>query len=178
MADPAHPLTLWLARASVAFYVAAMLIAVSRISTTERNFRQWRATWSAACLLLIVHVLAAFHFEHGWSHSAALEHTAEQTSRVTGVNWGGGLYFNYAFLALWLVDVAISWTVAMTRTVASKVPSPLRRSTDLACIFMVLNATVVFGPRWWIGPVIIVGLIAAQLRRRKLTRKGHDQPAT
>lgn len=171
MADPAHPLTLWLARASVAFYAAAVLIAVSGRTTTERNFRRWRAAWSAACLLLIVHVLAAFHFEHGWSHSAALEHTAEQTARVTGINWGGGLYFNYAFLVLWLVDVAVLWTVS------SKIPSRLRRSTDLACIFMVFNATVVFGPRWWIGPVIIVGLIAVQVRRRRLTGNGHDQPA-
>jgi hypothetical protein len=172
MADPAHPLTLWLARASVAFYAAAVLIAVSDRATTERKFRRWRAAWSMACVLLIVHVLAAFHFEHGWSHSAALAHTAEQTARVTGIDWGGGLYFNYAFLVLWLVDAAMLWTVA------SKVPSRLRRSTDLACIFMVFNATVVFGPRWWIGPVIILGLVAVQLRQRNLTGNGPDEPAT
>lgn len=172
MPDPAHPLTLWLARASVVFYAAAVLIAVSGRTTTEQNFRRWRAMWSAACLLLIVHVLAAFHFEHGWSHSAALKHTAEQTARVTGIDWGGGLYFNYAFLVLWLVDAAMSWTVASTK------PSRLRRITDLACIFMVFNATVMFGPRWWVGPVIIVGLIAAQLRQRKLTGNAHDQSAT
>jgi hypothetical protein len=122
--------------------------------------------------LLTVHVLAAFHFEHDWSHSAALKHTAQQTARLTGIDWGGGLYFNYVFLLLWLVDVAMLWTVA------SKPSSRLRRSMDLACIFMVLNATVVFGPRWWIGPVIILGLIAVQLRRRNLTDNGHDQPAT
>ena len=172
MADPAHPLILWLARASVALYAAAVLIAVAGRTTTTRNFRRWRATWSSACLLLIFHILAAFHFEHGWSHSAALKHTAEQTARVTGINWGGGLYFNYAFLVLWLVDAAMLWTAASTK------PSRLRRITDLACIFMVLNATVVFGPRWWIGPVIIVGLIAVQLRRRKLTDNAHDQSAT
>jgi hypothetical protein len=169
MADPAHPLTLWLARASVAFYAAAVLIAVSDRATTERKFRRWRAAWSMACVLLIVHVLAAFHFEHGWSHSAALAHTAEQTARVTGIDWGGGLYFNYAFLVLWLVDAAMLWTVA------SKVPSRLRRSTDLACIFMVFNATVVFGPRWWIGPVIILGLVAVRLRQRNLSGDDHDQ---
>ena len=161
MSDPAHPLTLWLARASVVFYAVAVLIAVSNGATTWRNFRRWRAAWSAACLLLIIHVAAAFHFEHGWSHAAAFEHTADQTARVTGINRGEGLYFNYAFLILWLVDVAVLWTVA------SKVPSRLRRSTDLACVFMVFNATVVFGPRWWIGLMIAFGVIVTWLRQEK-----------
>lgn len=161
MSDPAHPLTLWLARASVAFYAVAVLIAFSNRVSRGRTFRQWRATWSSACLLLIVHVGAAFHFEYGWSHSAAFDHTAQQTARVTGINWGGGLYFNYAFLILWLVDVAILWLSA------SKPSTILRRSTDIACVFMAFNATVVFGPRWWIGPMIAFGLIAEWLRQRK-----------
>ena len=161
MSDPAHPLTLWLARASVALYAVAILIAVSNGATTGRNYRQWRATWSSACLLLIAHVVAAFHFEHGWSHSAAFDHTAQQTARVTGINWGGGLYFNYAFLILWLLDAAILWFSA------SKPSSILRRSTDVACVFMAFNATVVFGPRWWIGPMVAFGLIAVWLRQRK-----------
>ena len=80
---------------------------------------------------------------------------------MTGINRGEGLYFNYAFLILWLVDVAVLWTVA------SKVPSRLRRSTDLACVFMVFNATVVFGPRWWIGLMIAFGVIVTWLRQEK-----------
>ncbi len=170
MPDPAHPLTLWLARASVAFYAVAVQRAVSGRWTTERGFRQWRAAWSAACILMIVHVLAAFHFEHDWSHAAALEHTSQQTARVTNINWGGGLYFNYAFLVLWLVDVALTWTAA------GRVPSRLRRSTDLACIFMVFNATVVFGPRWWIGLVAAWGMVAWWFRRRN--RPTHDSPGS
>ncbi|MGZ0169481.1 MAG: hypothetical protein ACKVHE_07990 [Planctomycetales bacterium] len=160
MSDPAHPLTLWLARASVAFYAVAVTIAASRRESSPQTFRIWRVTWSAACLLLIVHVLSAFRFEHGWSHSAALKHTAEQTARVTGIDWSGGLYFNYAFLALWLLDVALLWGASGNRQ------STLRRVTNLACLFMVFNASVVFGPRWWIGPVVIVGLIYWQLRRQ------------
>lgn len=163
MSDPAHPLTLWLARASVACYIAA-LIAISRHGNAEQIFRQWRAVWSAACLLLLVHVLAAFHFEHGWSHLAALQHTAEQTARVTGINWGGGLYFNYAFLALWLFDLAFLWKASTYRR------SALRRTTDIACIFMVVNATVVFGPVWWVGPVGITGLFVLMFYRRTTAR--------
>jgi hypothetical protein len=160
MSDPAHPLTLWLARASVAIYAVAVVIAASRCELPPKAFRIWRITWSAACLLLIVHVLSAFHFEHGWSHAAALRHTAVQTARVTGIDWGGGLYFNYAFLALWFLDVVFLWRASGNRL------STLRRVTNLACIFMVFNATVVFGPRWWMGPAVIVGLIYLQLRRQ------------
>lgn len=169
MADPAHPLTLWLARACVACYALAFLISVCDRDLTSRRFRLWRAAWSAACLLLIVHVLAAFHFEHGWSHSAALKHTAEQTARVTGIDWGGGLYFNYAFLILWAVDVGFLWKSP------SSGRSTLRRTTDIACLFMIFNATVVFGPRWWIGPVVTVGLITVLFRRRALVGNNHDR---
>jgi hypothetical protein len=160
MSDSAHPLTLWLARACVALYTLALLISVSDRGSTPKRFKLWRAAWSAACLLLLVHVLSAFHFEHGWSHAAALKHTAEQTVRVTGIDWGGGLYFNYAFLALWFLDVVFLWQTTGNRL------STLRRVTNLACIFMVFNATVVFGPRWWMGPAVIVGLIYVQLRRQ------------
>ncbi len=160
MADPAHPLTLWLARASVAFYAAAVLIAVSGRGKTDCRFRRWRIAWSAACLLLVIHVLAAFHFEHDWSHTAAFQHTADQTARVTGIDWGGGLYFNYAFLTLWLFDVLLLWRTSESR------PSRLRRVTNLACLFMILNATIIFGPFWWIGPTVIVGLAFVQIRRQ------------
>ncbi len=160
MADLAHPLTLWLARTCVGFYVLALLISVCDRDSTPTRFKFWRAVWSAACLLLIVHVLAAFHFEHGWSHAAALKHTAEQTARVTGIDWGGGLYFNYAFLILWALDVGVLWRSPVSGR------SSLRRTADLACLFMIFNATVVFGPTWWIGPVAVVGLIVILLRRR------------
>jgi hypothetical protein len=155
MSDPAHPLTLWLARASMAFYAIAVLISASRRDSSPKKFKQWQAAWSAACLLLIAHVVAAFHFEHHWSHITALQHTAEQTAQVTGINWGGGLYFNYAFLVLWLVDVAFLWRVS------EHSHSMLHRVTSLACLFMVVNATVVFGPGWWFWPVAAVGLAAA-----------------
>ena len=169
MSDPAHPLTLWLARACVAFYAIALLISVGDRDSTLKRFKLCRAGWSAACLLLIVHVLAAFHFEHGWSHAAALKHTAEQTARVTGIDWGGGLYFNYAFLILWALDVGFLWR--------SPAPdrSTLRRSTDLACLFMIFNATVVFGPKWWIGPVATIGLIAILLHRRACIGNSDDR---
>ena len=140
-------------------YAVAILLASSRLGSSDKGLQSWRVAWTVACVLLVTHVLAAFHFEHNWNHTAALRHTAEQTARVTGINWGGGLYFNYAFLMLWFVDVAFLWR-APDRT-----HPRLHQFTNLACVFMVINATVVFGPRWWIWPVTVVGLIAVVICR-------------
>ena len=169
MPDPAHPLTLWLARACVVLYALALLIYVCDLDSTSPRFKLWRVVWSAACLFLIVHVLSAFHLEHGWSHAAAIRHTAEQTARVTGIDWSGGLYFNYAFVIMWGLDVGNLWRSPPSGR------SILRRTTDLACLFMIFNATIVFGPKWWIGPVAAFGLIAFLLRRRVSVANNHDR---
>lgn len=166
MSDSIHPLTLWLARASMACYTAALMVSASRRSSDSRGYRHWRVLWSAACVLLIVHVLAAFHFEHDWSHAHALNHTAKQTARVTGINWGGGLYFNYAFLMLWLADVILVWCRE------KKSPTTIRRTTDLACIFMVINATAVFGPTWWFWTVAALALLLIVVRYRSSKTRG------
>lgn len=149
MTDPAHPLTLWLARACMACLGVAFLVVASGCTSTVSGFRTWRAAWTLGCVLLAVHILAAFHFEHAWSHAEAWKHVAAQTARVTGISWGGGLYFNFAFLLLWAIDVFKVWrrsTYQKTR---------LRLATDGASVFMAINATVVFGPAWWFWPLAI-----------------------
>ena len=66
-----------------------------------------RAWWlSAAGLLsLVLHMAIAIVHHHGGSHAAAVAETARQTERVYGVAWGGGVYVNYAFAALWAADL-------------------------------------------------------------------------
>ncbi len=34
--------------------------------------------------------------------------TARQTDAVVGINWGGGLFINYAVASLWIADVTSS----------------------------------------------------------------------
>jgi len=69
---------------------------------------QARAAWTAGAALTALHALAVFHYVHHWSQDAAVEHTARQTAALTGFHWGGGLYVNYAFIALWVSD-AVFW---------------------------------------------------------------------
>ena len=100
-----------------------------------------RVLWTAGVVLLGAHTLAAFHFVHGWSHQAAADETARQTAELTGVRWGGGVFVNYAFLAVWAVD-AVWWWLS---------PAAYRRrsrshqtSVFLLFVFMFANGAIVF----------------------------------
>ena len=68
-----------------------------------------RLAWTVACAALLAHVACAFHFYHGWGHDAAYLDTARQTNEVFGLDWGGGLYINYALLTGWVLDVSCWW---------------------------------------------------------------------
>jgi len=97
-----------------------------------------RTRWihTAACLLCLAHVVIVFQLAHHWSHQAAIEHTEE----VSG--FGPGLYVNYLFILVWVVDVAWSW-IALDRY-----RNRLSWVNWLVIGFMgfiVFNAAVVFG---------------------------------
>jgi hypothetical protein len=125
--------------------------------------RSWqgvvRALWTLGCGLFLVHVAAAFHYHYGWSHAIALRETARETARVTGVQSGSGLYLNYLFTVLWVVDVA-SWWLWPERY--------LRRSAawDWGLhgffLFLAFNATVVFEHGWvrWTALAVLFGVAA------------------
>ena len=64
----------------------------------------WRVSLAGA-LLCVVHIVIAFESRHHWSHDAAVQATARQTASVYGVAWGGGVYVNYVFVAVWLMEL-------------------------------------------------------------------------
>lgn len=146
---------LWAARLSVALYAVAVVGWLRRSSDTPIQVRWlWLASW-ASC---VIHVLFAFHFEHHWSHAAALKHTADMTGRVVGWYWGGGLYVNYVFLALW-GGHACRW-------LRNEGGISMHRSFQAVAAFMMINATAVFGPSWWLLPVGTFCLLATVLVMR------------
>ena len=98
------------------------------------------------------------HCEHDWSHAAAYEHTTQQTKDIVGINWGGGLYFNYAMLVLWAADVGLQWRQSEGQR------HFVSRLNEWFCAFMLLNATVVFGPWWWWLVAIAFGIVASAVR--------------
>lgn len=135
---------IWAARVSVASYLATVCVAASR--SAKRPGRGECVLWSAGCAVLWTHIALAFAAAHHWSLAAAYEHTAQRTAAVTGWDWGGGLYVNFAVAVLWTVDAGWLWG-RRNRGVAA--PRWWTWGVHTALGFVILNATLVFGPRWW-----------------------------
>ena len=124
------------------------------------RWRRARLVWTAAAMMAVAHAAAALHVRHGWSHRAALASTASQTAAVTGIDWGGGLYVNYAFLALWSADAAWWWR----SPTSYRAQSPWLASTRSAIfLFMFLNGGVIFahGAVRWLGAACVIAAGAA-----------------
>ncbi len=118
-----------------------------------------RIIWTVACTGLVAHFLAAFHFYHGWSHTAAYLDTARQTEELFGMKWGGGLFINYALLVAWIVDLAWWWRSGLDSY--RKRPWPVLVLWHGFFIFIIFNATVVFadGIVRWLGLMLSLVLI-------------------
>ncbi len=130
--------------------------------------RAARLAWSAGCAFYLAHVAAAFEFRHSWSHAAAYAETARQTLEVFGVDWGGGLYFNYLFTLIWTGDAVYWWLAGLDRYRARS--RWVARPVQWFFAFMFFNATIVFGSgtAQWLGAasILVLTLLAASRSRR------------
>jgi hypothetical protein len=136
-----------------------------------------RWIWTIGCLVYVVHVICAFQFVHHWSHQAAYTATAQQTLESVGLDWGGGLFLNYAFTLVWLADVSWWWLSAKSFETR---PALIEWIVDGFLAFMAFNATVVFanGFTRWTG-LAACFLVSAVWARRRFFRKSDvpsDQP--
>jgi len=131
-----------------------------------------RGAWTVGALAALGHAAAAFHFRHGWSQRAALSETARQTAALTGLDWGGGLYVNYLFLAVWTADACWWWLDPAT---FDRRPRPLDRAVRAYFLFMFVNGTVVFakGPIRALGTAAALAVLAAWYRGRNASRIEH-----
>jgi hypothetical protein len=161
--------TRWTVRLSLLLYAAAVTARWTG-RTTPATRSAARAAWTAACALTVVHTLCAFAFFHAWSHTQAYAHTAQRTAETMGVAWGGGLYWNYALVAIWCGDVLWWWFAPRSYLQRSGL---LELAVQAFLAFMWLNAAVVFvsGPGRWLGAAVFLflgGLIGRALWRRQL----------
>jgi hypothetical protein len=140
-------LTRWTVRLAVGSYFGRVLLDLWMWrSGALRRANLARRVWTLGCCLYILHVVCAFAFFHAWSHDHAYRHTAQRTQSLTGLDWGGGLYVNYALTAWWIGDTLAWWIGGATL--------PYRSGFYLGALhaafaFVVVNATVVFGPPMW-----------------------------
>jgi hypothetical protein len=112
-------------------------------------------TFVAGALLCAIHIGIAMKTAHAWSHDAALAATARQTMAVYGVNWGGGVFVNYAFAAVWLCD---AWRWRRRPVDEGRV---IAWMTRVFFFVMILNGAVVFvsGTRRIAGALLVAWLL-------------------
>ena len=155
--------TIWV---SIAGYAIGSVIYA--MAYASRRSAVWisasRVIWTIACASLIAHFISAFQFYHGWSHAAAYADTARQTREAFGLNWGGGVFINYALLIGWMLDIAWWWRGGLDSY--RKRPLPVVVAWHGFLIFIIFNATVVFGDGIvrWVGLGICLVLIIAWVR--------------
>jgi hypothetical protein len=143
-------------------WIALVLLCVGEAG--RRNLHVGRqepwAWWafSAGALLCAIHGVIAMGIRHQWSHEAAIAATARQTMAVYGLNWGGGVYLNYAFVAVWLLD---AWWWRRFPSRDEREPRAITWTTRVFFLVMILNAAVVFagGARRLAGAVIVLWLV-------------------
>lgn len=158
MSEPGNLLIEWSVRLSLLLYVLALVLRLTSRENRQRTV--WgRMCWTAGALLLVLHILSAFHFTHHWSHADAYRVTARDTAAVVGLNWGGGLYINYLFAVIWLTDAA--WWWRSLEGYERRAPI-IDWAVQGFLGFIIFNATVVFktGAVRWCGVVITLLLLA------------------
>lgn len=149
-------------------WIALILFVAAQYGRRGATTARWALPVNAAGVTLcVIHILIAMTSVHGWSHAAAIEATARSTEAVYGWRWGGGLFVNYLFVAVWAVD---AWR---SRTGADR-PAENRAARWALRIFyaiVIFNATVVFA-RWpmrIVGVCLMIALVVAWGRRYKIT---------
>jgi hypothetical protein len=146
--------TIWISILSYA--LGCVLFAMA---SRQTQLDRWvRLAWTMGCAALILHFICAFQFFHSWSHESAYVDTARQTAAVFRINWGGGLFINYAVASLWFADVAWFWFAGVNSY--RRRPWLLTLAWHSFLIFIIFNATVVFkdGMTRWIGLLVCLTL--------------------
>jgi len=123
-----------------------------------------RIAYAAGCAMCLLHIAVAFHLAHGWSHRAAFDHV----ERISG--FGPGLYVNYLFAAVWLLDAA--WAAVSFDSYRSR-PRWLNRAVHGFMAFVMFNAAVVFNTRFS-GAICALFFVALAVQTWKEWRRGDE----
>lgn len=157
----------WSVRLALAGYFVALMLRLHGCRPSVWS----RRLWTIGFVAFLVHVVAAFHFVHEWSHAKAYAATARRTLDAVGVEWGGGLYFNYVFLCVWLADTAFWWSMGRDRY--ERRSTWVEATIQAFLAFMAFNAAVVFaqGATRWLAAaatILILGGLVKHFRIRRL----------
>jgi hypothetical protein len=128
------------------------------LALRPERFRLRQKLFAVSAILFVLHVLSAYQFAYAWNQNAALADVVRQTSAVTGVNWSGGLYVNYAFAVLWLGEAF--WMGLHPEHFLRRPPWQTWLVRGVFW-FMIVNGAVIFvlNPLRWLGLAICLGAV-------------------
>ena len=117
--------------------------------------------WLLGSFFSLLHGIATMLLIHRGSHLAAVEDTAQQTEALLGVAVGGGIYFNYVFVTVWLIDAL--WWIASSSSYRSR-SRWWNRLVYGYLVFIAINGAIIFesGIVRWValtGAVVLLGLV-------------------
>ncbi|QDT16299.1 hypothetical protein [Alienimonas californiensis] len=140
--------------------VSLGLLTAGFVARRLRFDRLARGCWAAGAAAMWAHLAAAFSVAHDWSHADAVRETARQTQALTGIDWGGGVWINYLFAAVWTTDAAW-WLLRPDRHAAR--PRWLDVTVGAFLGFIAVNGAIVFenGPTRWVGVACCAAIAAA-----------------
>lgn len=140
---------------SATLYSIALALLVARYPTGKLAFK---LIWTAACIFASVHAYLALADVHQWSQSHAFDHIANETERVLGFRFGYGVYFNYLFVLVWLLDVVWLWFSSASYANRS---AKLSMAFHLFLILIMVNGAVIFrdGLPRYVGLAVCTALV-------------------
>ena len=156
-------LTIWLA--VVAWLLRVFVEASGRSFLAREQVVRW--SWLIGALACVAHVVVAMGFGHCWSLANAMRFTAMETRRVFDVELPWSIFVNFAFVAFWLLDAV--------RDFRSRAVRPLGAVRHGIWLVMMLNGTVVFGPKYWTWIAVPFGVAFVFVRLRSRSRAAADR---
>jgi hypothetical protein len=138
-------------------WLALLLFAAGEVGRPRQAPWAW-PSWAAGVVLTAIHIAVAMAVAHGWSHDLAVAATARATEARFGIDWGGGVYVNYVFVAVWAAETVWwgVWPAAYAQRSAA-----VRWTLRVFYFVIIVNAAVVFAAGWrrWLGAAIVVSLL-------------------
>jgi len=123
-----------------------------------------RVAWLSGVICSLYHSIGALLAFHEGSHDAAFKSTAKQTEDMLGFSFGIGLYVNYLFVSVWLLDALFRF---LKPEAYHKMGAYFHWTVYSFLSFIAINGTVVFKDGWirWLTLAAITGLVAMWLVR-------------
>lgn len=165
--------TAWTIRGALICMVLFFAIRISRLKLEGSTLDLAKCFWLIGSLLSLLHAIVTMAFYHQFKHALAYEDTAHQTEQAIGVAVGFGIWLNYVFVAVWLLDAL--WMNGYPSNYLAR-HRTVDRLTYGFLAFIAFNGAIVFeaGPVRWVGIVAIIVLAAIWKSRGRAIEKAES----